>query len=319
MNRIAVLDRGYTDYRHEEATLRALGYALDLYEGVADDRDAKMHFASRATGIFVRGTIIDKAFLSGCPRLRAIVRYGAGYDNVDLDAAKTAGVRVANVGGYGNHSVSDHALSLIYAGVRGLFQASVGIGEPFGKAPFHRMFELHRKKLGIIGLGRIGGTLAGKAGGLFEQVMATDPYIAVSRFSELGVVQASFEEVLRHCHVISIHCNLTPETRHLLDASTFALMGQQPIIVNTARGPVIETGALLEALDQGLVQSAGLDVFESELPAEIDQRLLTHPKIISTGHYAWYSEHSLDELQRRAAENMIALLQNRRIEDALTY
>jgi D-3-phosphoglycerate dehydrogenase len=301
----------------EEGLLSKHGYVLDLFEGSNDDHAAKIRFAAGAVGVFVRWTMVDEEFLSSCPLLKVIIRYGAGYENIDLDAANASGVKVANVGGYGNHSVSDHALSLIYACTRGLFPGTAGILEHFGKPPFQRVFELHRKTLGIIGLGRIGGTLARKAGGLFQKVLASDPYIPDKRFLELGVEKTSFKDVLRQSHVISIHCNLTEETRHLLDTEAFTRMEHQPYVINTARGPVIETDALLEALDKNLIPGAGLDVFDSELPEEINPRILAHPRIIATGHYAWYSENSLEELQKRAAENMVALLQNRSIEDAL--
>ena len=315
--KIAILDCGYKHYNFEKELLSRNGYQLKLYEGDPSDLHSKIRFASEAVGLFVRWTRVDESFLSKCPQLQVIVRYGAGYENIDLEAASRAGVRVANVGGYGNHSVSDHALSLIYASIRGLFPGTRGLRENFGKAPYPRMFELHRKTLGIIGLGRIGGTLARKAVGLFQQVIASDPYVPDSRFTDLGVVKTTQESLLRRSHVISIHCNLTSETRHLIDRSAFSIMDQSPYVVNTARGPVIETEALLEALEKELIPGAGLDVFDSELPEEIDERILGHKRIITTGHYAWYSENSLDELQKKAAQNMIALLQNQSTEDSL--
>ena len=302
IRRIAVLDRGYKHYNFERKLLSGHGYELDLYEGDDADYSAKIKFASDAVGMFVRWTRIDEAFLIKCPKLEVIVRYGTGYENIDLKAATRAGVRVANVGGYGNHSVSDHALSLIYASIRGLFPGTAGLRENFTKAPYPRIFELHRKTLGIIGLGRIGGTLAGKAAGLFQKVLASDPHIPDSRFRGLGVEKSTLDSLLRQSHVISIHCNLTSETRHLIDRRAFGIMDQKPYVINTARGPVIESEALLEALENNQIPGAGLDVFDSEIPGEIDERILGHSKIIATGHYAWYSENSLDELQKRAAE-----------------
>jgi D-3-phosphoglycerate dehydrogenase len=148
-------------------------------------------------------------------------------------------------------------------------------------------------------------------------VLASDPYIPDSRFRKLGVQKETLEGLLRQSHVISIHCNLTSETRHLIDSKAFDQMDQRPFLINTARGPVIETGALLQALDKEKVRGAGLDVFDSDLPSEIDPRIPDHPRIIATGHYAWYSENSLDELQKRAAQNMVALLRNEKIEDSL--
>lgn len=317
ISKIVVLDPGYDHYKYERDLLSRSGYDLQVYAGTSDDQEAKNNFASDAVGLFVRWTQIDASFLSKCPQLKVIIRYGAGYENIDLEAASRANVKVANVGGYGNHSVSDHALSLIYASIRGLFHGTAGFRDHFGRAPFPEIFELHRKTLGIIGLGRIGGTLARKAGGLFNKLVASDPYIPDERFSDLGVEKVDLEQLLRQSHVISIHCNLTSETRHLIDSKAFQIMDQQPFLINTARGPVIETGALLQALDKEKVRGAGLDVFDSDLPSEIDPRIPDHPRIIATGHYAWYSENSLDELQKRAAQNMVALLRNETIEDSL--
>jgi len=317
LSKIVVLDTGYEHYRYEKEVLARAGYTLHIFTGDPSDRRAKMDYASAAAGVFVRWTRVDKTFLEHCRNLKAVVRYGTGYENIDLEAATKTGVKVANVGGYGNHSVSDHALSLIYACIRGLFPGTAGLKVHFGKPPFERIFELHRKTLGIIGLGRIGGTLAGKATALFKRVLASDPYIPDSRFSELRVDKTSLESLLRESDVISIHCNLTGETTHLLDRQAFEAMERKPYVINTARGPVIKTAALLEALVKGFIQGVGLDVFDSEIPEEIDERILSHPHIIATGHYAWYSENSMAELQKRAAQNMVALLAGRTIEDGL--
>lgn len=318
MPKIAVLDTGYENYRFEKELLAQNGYDLHIFKGDKADVEGKIKFSKDAEGLFVRWTLIDDAFLSQCPNVRVIVRYGAGYENVDLDAAARANVKVSNVGGYGNHSVSDHAISLMYACARGLFKGVPTLKTNFGKPPFARMFEMHRKTLGIIGMGRIGGTLAKKAVHLFKSVMAYDPYIPDSRFHEMSVIKASFEELLENSDIISLHCNLTEETRIMINKDAFAKMKKVPILVNTSRGPVIETKALLDALNAQIIFRAGLDVFNSELPEEISDEVLQHPNIIATGHYAWYSENSQSELQERATENMVALLKGKIIEDLLS-
>jgi D-3-phosphoglycerate dehydrogenase len=179
------------------------------------------------------------------------------------------------------------------------------------------MPELHRKTLGIIGLGRIGGTLAAKAVHLFEKVIAYDPYITPERFDALSVQQVSLDELCALSDVISCHCNLTEETTSLVDQQAFEKMKKKPIVVNTARGPVVSTSALLDALNAGQIQAAGIDVFNAEIPREIPSALLSHPGIIATGHYAWYSENSSAELQRRAALNMVGLLKGNNVDDVL--
>lgn len=315
--KIVILDTGYDNYTFEKQLLREHGYHLEIFKGEKHDLHGKKAFSKDAVGIFIRWTKIDEGFLRQCPKLKVIIRYGAGYENVDLTAATRATVKVANVGGYGNHSVSDHALALMYACARGLFQGVQALRNNFGKPPFERMFELHRKTLGIVGLGRIGGTLATKAVHLFKQVLAYDPYIADTRFTDLGVQKASFDALLRNSEIISLHCNLTDETRNMIDKPAFEKMDKKPILVNTSRGPVIENKELLNALDSGKVFMAGLDVYDSELPDEIPVDILTHPRIITTGHYAWYSENSIAALQKRAAQNMVALLEGREIKDTL--
>jgi D-3-phosphoglycerate dehydrogenase / 2-oxoglutarate reductase len=314
---IAVLDTGYASYEAELEVLSAPGYRLALYPGDKADADAKSAFARQATGLLVRWTQIDSSFLRENPQLRAIVRYGAGYENIDLDACTAAGVRVANVSGYGNHAVSDHALALMYACARALPAGQQQIRSHFGAPPRQRVMEFHDKTLGIIGLGRIGGTLCGKARHLFGRVIASDPYIKSGRFGMLGATQVNLTQLLSQSDVISIHCNLTEETTGLIGRREFERMGRVPILVNTARGPVIQEAALRDALDRGLLHSAGIDVYGTELAAELPTWLLEHSSVIATGHYAWYSEYSHRELQRRAAQNLVMMLQGKIPEDCL--
>ena len=126
--------------------------------------------------------------------------------------------------------------------------------------------------------------------------------------------------LLRESHVISLHCNLTDETQHILDAAAFSKMEQRPIIIiiNTSRGEVLEAEALLEALNAGQIYAAGLDVYRDEPPGPDMDPLLKHPRVVATGHYAWYSVSAMVELQKRAADNLLALLQGAVIEDELS-
>jgi phosphoglycerate dehydrogenase-like enzyme len=127
----------------------------------------------------------------------------------------------------------------------------------------------------------------------------------------------SLEELMGESDVISVHCNLTDETEGLLNQKMFALARNCPIVINTARGQVIDQAALLKALEIRQVFRAGIDVFDTELSSELPEELLNHPKIINTGHYAWYSMQSHRELQKRAADNLLAMLRGNTIEDCL--
>jgi D-3-phosphoglycerate dehydrogenase len=221
------------------------------------------------------------------------------------------------VGGYANHSVSDHALALMFACSRALFPGRDRLDSGFGAPPHAGLFELHDKTLGIVGLGRIGGALCRKAQCLFERILASDPYIPKARFELLDAIPAPLEQLLEQSHVISLHCPLTPETRGLIGAAAFERMARRPILLNTARGAVIDEIALLNALQRDLIRGAGLDVYEQEPVTAQQKPILDHPRTVCTGHYAWYSDRAIAELQRRAALNMLALLRGEIPDDCL--
>lgn len=315
--KIKVLDTGYDSFAYEQQLFESNGYSFELFPGEKGDVAGKIAFASDADGLLIRWTEIDEPFLSAMTNLKAIVRYGVGYENIDLEAVNNTQVKVANVQGYGNHAVSDHALALMYACNRMLPQGQKEIRTIFGAAPDKRMLEFHECTLGIIGLGRIGGTLCQKAVHLFKNVVASDPYIPGYKFTVLGAESVSLEQLIEQSDVISIHCNLTEETERLLNDKTFALAKKCPIIINTARGPVIDQDSLLKSLKDNHISHAGIDVFHTELAQELPEDLLDHPSIITTGHYAWYSARSHRELQKRAADNLLAMLQGEVIEDCL--
>jgi D-3-phosphoglycerate dehydrogenase len=314
---IAIIDLGYRNYNYEEGLFKQSGYSLKLYTGNPTDRFEKAKFVGDAQGMLVRGTFIDADFLNFTPNLKAVVRYGVGYDNIDISEATRCKIKVANVQGYANHAVSDHALALIYACVRSLSLGSHQIRTIFSKPPAEDIFELHDKTVGIIGLGRIGSCFASKARYLFKELLAFDPYIPDNKFTDAGAIKTGLKTLFEKCHVISLHCNLTEETYHIINEAAFAQMKNRPVLINTARGPVVSQVDLLNALDNNLIHSAGIDVFEDEPPCEKQEVIFNHPRTIVTGHYAWYSEVSIGVLQRRAADNLVNLLEGKPVEDQL--
>ncbi|HUX95741.1 MAG TPA: NAD(P)-dependent oxidoreductase [Bacteroidales bacterium] len=315
--RIAIIDLGYRSYNYEHELFQKNGYELMLYKGDASDRFKKAHFVSDAYGMLVRGTLIDKDFLSLTSNLQAIVRYGVGFENIDLAEATRRNIKVAIVQGYANHAVSDHAIALIYSCARSLSSGSDHIREIFSSPPVEGVFELHDKTIGIIGLGRIGSCFASKVRHLFKEVLAYDPYIEDYKFNEAGALKTDLDTLLRKSHVISLHCNLSEETTNIIDERAFNQMKNKPVLINTARGPVVSEAALVNALNNNLIHSAGIDVFNDEPPTAKQEPLFNHPRVVATGHYAWYSEYSINELQRRAADNLIRLLAGENIKDQL--
>ena len=311
---ICIIDGGYSSYEFERKLFASHGYKLNLGRGKEERGPFPFEFARNAVGILLRDTLVGSDELDQMPALKAIVRYGVGYDNIDLEEAKKRGIRIANIQGYANHSVSDHALALMFACTRNIQGRRNG---SFGKPGREEIFELHDKTLGIIGIGRIGSELARKATPLFKSIIACDPYKSETYMADLHVKKTGLDSLLQESHVISLHCNLTSETRYIINESSLKLAAQKPVILNTARGAVIQERGLLAALNSGRVHSAGLDVFENEPTGPAQTDLLNHPNVVSTPHVAWYSDYAMLNIHKRAAENMIGLLEGRKIEDEL--
>lgn len=314
---VVILDSGYKSYDFEKELFERNGFALKIYPTYKGEKAEKKKFAEHADGILVRHTPIDEEFLTGLKNLKAVVRYGVGYDNVDVNACTKHEIKVANVQGYANHSVSDHAMALMFSCARAMWDIKPQLTQKFASPPAEDVFELHDKTLGIIGLGRIGSEFCRKASPLFKQVLATDPYKPDEHFNQFSAKKVSLNELLENSDVISIHCNLTLETNYMLDSVAFSLMHKKPVIINTSRGEVINEKAILDALNTGKIHSAGLDVYENEPITANQDVLINHPRTICTGHYAWYSDAAAIELQKRAALNLFNFLTGKPVEDCL--
>jgi D-lactate dehydrogenase len=232
---------------------------------------------------------ITADFLSAHPRLRLIATRSSGYDHIDLAACKERGIVVCTVPSYGENTVAEHTFALILSLTRRLTEISVA--KRTGQFSFEELrgFDLYGKTLGVIGAGRIGLHVIRLARGFGMNAVAYDisPNDVLS--SLLGFTYTTFEDVLRKSHVLSLHVPLTPETIHLLDREAFAKCRDGVIVINTARGGVIDTAALLEALDSGRVAGAGLDVLEDERVFRKEASSLIADQIIDslragTGH-----------------------------------
>ena len=307
--RIVMLDGGYPSYRLLRKTLSERGNELDLVpEEEATTPAEKIAAARDAAGVFVRWTKVDGAFLDGLSRCRALVRFGTGYDNVDVEAATRREIGVANVSDYAGGSVSDHALALTLACVRALGYESAEDAEGFLAPPVSSIPELSKLTVGVVGLGTIGRSYAEKIAPLAEDVVAHDPYVDASAFRSAGARRSPLDEVLEAANVLSLHCNLTEETRNLIDEAAFDRFGPDGYLINTSRGEVVDETALREALRDGRLRGAGLDVFREEPPSDAYADLLGRPDVVAAGHYGWYSDPAYERLHRTAATNMADLL-----------
>lgn len=246
-------------------------------------------------------------------RCRAIIRYGIGVDNVDLDAATRKGIWVVNVPDYCIDEVASFALTLLLACWRRLVPAvdQVRRDGSWSMQELRPIEDLSQQTLALIGFGRIGQSLARKAVALGLEVVAYDPYADEGVAGQLGVKLLPLQEAFRRADYLSLHAPLTPETRHLVNRETLALMKPTAYVINTARGGLIDEEALREALDAGRLAGAALDVLAQE-PPEAGHPLIGHPKVLVTPHMAWYTERSAREMRVKAAREAARVLRGER-------
>ncbi len=300
-----LIEHGYASTEHERRIIEDAGgefidaEKLPLVEALSLCEDAN--------GILFRRIEVTAEMICRFRRCRGIVRYGIGTDNVDMQAATEAGIVVSHVPAYCIDEVSSHAIALLLACVRRIVGTHEKVGA--GRWDVHREEPIHRmagKTLGIVGFGKIGRAVARKMAGWDLRVLAADPFVERSEAAGLGVELRPLDELLRESDYITLHAPLLPETRHLMGRKTLALCQRGAILVNTSRGPVIDTEALMAALDEGGLSYAALDVFEDE-PLPNGSPLRCHSKIILSDHTAWYSEESQLELQQRAAAALVQI------------
>jgi D-3-phosphoglycerate dehydrogenase len=262
-----------------------------------------------ADGLLIQYGAVTRRVLEGLPRVRVLVRYGVGVDGIDLAAATDHGVPVVNVPDYGTDEVANHAVALLLALARKLTrldrQTRSGGWDVFRVGAVTR---LARQTVGIFGCGRIGSAVARKLSGFDVRLLGCDPYI--ERFPA-GVQPVPFERLLGESDYITIHCPLTGETRHAFDAESLGRMRPTAVLINTARGGIVDTDALVGALQEGQLAGAGLDVLEQE-PIHPESPLLRMEQVIVTPHAAWYSEEGRSDLKRQAAEEAVRVLRGER-------
>jgi phosphoglycerate dehydrogenase-like enzyme len=250
--------------------------------------------------------------ISRLKRCKVIARYGVGFDNIDLEAAGVRGIPVFNVPDYGTNDVADHTMAMLLHLARGLggFNSFVRDQVPgWDWAAAGLLHRLTDRCLGIIGLGRIGTAVALRAKSFGLKVVFYDPYVADGMDKALGVTRHELDELLECADIISFHCPLTEETRNMADASFFSRAKQGVVLINTARGAIVEFPSLERALRSDKVSSAGLDVLPCEPPDEADPLIRAWRKkeewiqnrMILTPHAAFYSEEAIKELRTKTA------------------
>jgi len=247
--------------------------------------------------------------LARAPNLLLVSTNGAGYDTVDLDACTRAGVLVVNQAGGNREAVAEHVLAMLLCLSKRLMEADRAIRRRlvFDRSTFmgHDILD---KTIGIIGIGHVGSRVAELCRGLFRmRVLACDPYLSAAEIAARGAEKTSLEELLRAADVVSINCPRTPETEGMIDARAFALMRPHALFITTARGGIHDEAALAEALRQGKLAGAGLDVWARE-PPPLDHPLLQFDNVVASPHTAGVTWEARDNIARFAAEQMLDVL-----------
>jgi D-3-phosphoglycerate dehydrogenase len=303
---IAVTDSVFPSLDPAMAALARLDPQMRMAK--SSSADDILAVARDADAILVTYAKLPGELLRQLTRCKAIGRFGLGVDNIDVKTAAELGIVVTYVPDYCMHEVSDHAMALLLALARKVPLSNKlvqsGRWEMPAVVPLRR---LAGQVLGLLGFGNIPRALAPKAAAFGLEIIAHDPYVAPEVFAACGVEAVSFESLLTRADYISVHAPLTPATRGLLGAAAFAQMKRGAMIVNTARGPLIDEAALIAALDSGALGGAALDVVASE-PLPKDSPLLGRDNLILTPHTAFYSVEALEELQTKCAADVARVL-----------
>jgi D-3-phosphoglycerate dehydrogenase / 2-oxoglutarate reductase len=262
---------------------------------------------------------VTRRVLENIPGVKVISRYGVGLDNVDLEAAADAGIVVTHYPGYCTPEVADHALAMILALNRRIVEQDRALREGawVEHGPSTRRIlrgpiqPLREQTLGIVGFGRIGQAVAARAKPFNLTIAATDPYIDPEVMIAVGVEPATLEELLRRSDIVTLHTPLTPDTRGLINATALKLMKRTAVLVNTARGPIIDLPALARALQDETIAGAALDVVDPE-PLPADSPFYRMSNVILTPHSAYYSERSVDVVRRETLLEALQVLRGKR-------
>jgi D-3-phosphoglycerate dehydrogenase len=301
------------DTRNPPETLHALsGLDVKVHRVIGFHAAQEAALYREADAIITEMHLMTDNIMADFQRCRIIACASTGYDYVDHVSAGQRGIWVTNSPGYCTDEVATHTLALLLSQVRRLPQLREVVRtnqwDPRLARPIHHP---RTQTLGIIGWGRIGKAVSLKAMALGYKVIANDPYIDPKQMLDAGVIPAGKETVMRESDYVSLHTPLTDETRRMIDARLLSLMRPSAYLINTARGPIVDENALLEAVQNGRIAGAALDVLASEPPSP-DHPFLHDERFFITPHSAWCSEESDAAVWEWAARNVAAVLRNER-------
>jgi D-3-phosphoglycerate dehydrogenase len=301
--KVLIADSRYPAYDEERAVLERIGAEVIIERSDQEDRIAAL--AGDIDGLIVNLAPITAKVVGAMRRCRCVSRYGVGYDNVDTAALRDSRIFLANVPDYCGEDVSDHAIALLMDCVRKVARKDrhVRRGE-WNLTGLQPVYRLRGKTVGLVGYGFIARLVHRKLSGFgLGRVLVADPFVPGDVVRRAGAEPVDLDTLLHESDIISIHAPLSAATRGLIGARQFEMMKKTAMVVNTARGPVLDEAALAAALKGGQIACAALDVFAHEPLAE-DSELRTLDNLTITDHSGWYSEEAMVELKTKAAQNI---------------
>jgi D-3-phosphoglycerate dehydrogenase len=300
---VVIIDCDQGSIEEEKEEFGRIGAKLTLAQ-VQEEEDV-IRACKEADGLLDQYALLNRRVLENLPKCKVISRYGVGVDSVDLKAATDLGIIVANVPDYCMDEVADQTISMLLGLIRktAFFDQKVKSGQWDFRIGIP-IYRIKGKTMGLVGCGKIGLEVAKRISAFGVRVITFDPYLEKA---PQGVELKDFDTVLKESDFISVHCPLNDSTKHLIGERAFKKMGKKPFLLNTSRGPIVDEKALIQALNEGLISGAGLDVLEKE-PPDLLSPLLKMENVILTPHVSFYSVESIGELKRRTAENVSTVL-----------
>jgi D-3-phosphoglycerate dehydrogenase / 2-oxoglutarate reductase len=316
--KVLLTDYEFEHLQYEEDVFQESGLDIEFIKAQCKTEEEVIQQAKHVDAILNQYAPVSRRVIELLENTKIISRYGVGVNTIDLDAAKEKGITVANVPDYGMEEVSNHALALLLSWARKvtLLNNEVKKGNWDFKAcvPIHRFNE---QTVGVLGFGRIPRRFIEKVKPLGFKTAAYDPFVSAEDMAAVGVQKMELDEIIRESDFLSVHVPLIDDTFHLINEERLNQMKRNAVIINTARGPIIDEKALADALEKGIIAGAALDVTEDE-PVSINSPLLKMDNVIITPHSAWYSEEAMIELRQKAAKNIVTVLSGEKTPYALT-
>jgi len=300
--KVAITDYSFPDLALEEEILLPGGNTVTAWKERRSPAEL-VELVRDADAVITQFASVNREVIAAMEKARVIVRYGIGVDNVDLEAAKERGIPVCNVPDYCIDEVADQTLSFVLALTRQVIPNSLKITQGgWGLAtPIDQMRALRDMTVGLVGFGRIGREVASRLKAFKCRVLVFDPVVPISAIAESGCEAASLVNLLSQSDLVSLHCPSTPQTRGLINRASLASMKRGSLLVNVARGDLVDPDALTEALSSGQLAGAALDVFAPE-PIPAGHPILSFPNVVLAAHIASVSVPAVKKLRQTAAK-----------------